>query len=69
MLGEISSVSRSTPVMELSVLMSDRALAPAARAARAGGTISVTFGVSLTITGMRATSVTQPVMRSQYSGT
>jgi hypothetical protein len=29
----------------------------------------VIFGVSFTITGMRATSITQRVIRSQYSGT
>jgi hypothetical protein len=69
MLGEISSVSRSTPVIELSVLINDNAFAPAATAARAGLTIFVMLGVSLTITGIRACSMTQRVICSQYSGT
>lgn len=69
MLGEISSVSRSTPVIEFRVLINEIAFAPAATAARAGLTMLVMLGVSLTITGMRAASMTQRVIRSQYSGT
>ena len=53
MLGVSSSVSRSTPTMELMVLISESALAPAAAAARAGSTMLVMLGVSFTITGMR----------------
>ncbi len=41
----------------------------AATAARAGITISVMLGVSLTITGILAASITQRVICSQYSGT
>ena len=55
--------------MELMVLISETASAPPARAARAGGTMSVTLGVSLTMTGMEAASVTHPVIMVQYSGT
>ena len=51
------------------MLIKEIAVAPAATAARAGPTMLVTLGVSLTITGMRATSITQRVICSQYSGT
>src|SRR6267378_3321118 len=53
-----SKVDRSTPTIELIVLMSDSASAPPLTAARAMYVISVTFGVSLTITGIVATSFT-----------
>ena len=69
MLGVISSVFRSTLMMELIVLINDTAFARAATAARAGITISEMLGVSFTITGIFATSMTQPVICSQYSGT
>ena len=69
MFGVISSVFRSTPIIEFSVLISEIALALAATAARAGITMSEMFGVSFTITGIFATCITQPVICSQYSGT
>jgi hypothetical protein len=56
-------------VIELIVLINESAFAPAATAARAGLTIFVMLGVSLTITGMWAASMTQRVIFSQYSGT
>src|SRR5437764_15413491 len=60
--GRGVNVSRSTPVIELIVLMSETASAPPFLAARAGYTTSVMFGVSFTITGVFATSLTQPVI-------
>ncbi len=50
--GRDLKVSRSTPTIELMVLISERASAPAATAARAGLTMFVMFGVSLTMMGM-----------------
>src|SRR5437763_6039559 len=60
--GRGVKVSRSTPVLELMVLMSETASAPPFLAARAGYTTSVTLGVSLTITGVLATSLTHDVI-------
>src|SRR5438034_97222 len=51
-------VSRSTPMIELIVLMSERASAPPRTAARPGGVMLVTFGVSLTITARREQTLT-----------
>ena len=62
-------VSRSTPVTELMVLMSETASAPPFLAARAGARMLVTFGVSLTKTGMRVCCLHQRVTISMYSGT
>src|SRR5665213_2659540 len=45
--------SRSTPISELIVLISETASAPPALAARAGARMPVTLGVSLTMTRMR----------------
>ena len=55
--------------MELMVLIAESASAPPRLAARAGMRMSEIFGVSLTITGVRAFSFTQPVICWQYSGT
>jgi hypothetical protein len=63
------SVSRSTPITELIVLMSETASAPPRTAARPGGVMLVTFGVSLTITGKRVASFTHSVTMQVYSGT
>ena len=49
--------------MEFSVLIAESPSAPPFRAARAMARMSVTFGVSFTSTGVRATSFTQPVIR------
>src|ERR1035441_9959312 len=68
-LGRGVSVSRSMPVMELMVLMAERASAPPERAARAARRMSVILGVSFTITGVRATSLTHCVIMQVYSGT
>ena len=57
-MGRGSKVSRSMPVMELMVLMAESASAPARLAARAGRRMSEMLGVSLTITGVRAFSLT-----------
>lgn len=54
---------------ELMVLMSERAWAPPARAAWAGSTMWVMFGVSFTMTGSRVTLVTQWVFSWHISGT
>src|SRR3989442_7587438 len=54
-----SNVVRSTPTIEVIVFIRDRASAPALTAARAIYVVSVTFGVSFTITGNVATSFTQ----------
>ena len=62
-------MSRSIEVIELMVLISDTASAPPFLAARAGYTTSVTLGVSLTITGVLATSFTHCVIWHAYSGT
>ena len=51
-------VSRSIPVMDSTVFIADRASAPFLFAAFPIDIISVTFGVSLTITGTSATSLT-----------
>src|ERR1700761_8691698 len=56
-------------VMELMVLMAESASAPARLAARAGMRMSEMLGVSLTITGVRAASLTHSVICWQYSGT
>jgi hypothetical protein len=61
--------SRSTCVIELSVLISDTASAPPRNAARAGLRISVMFGVSLTMQGRRECCFTQRATISMYSGT
>ena len=57
------------PVMELMVLMAERASAPPFRAARATVRMSVTFGVSFTMTGVRAASFAHSVIMHEYSGT
>ncbi len=54
--------SRSTPMRLLIVLMSETPSAPPSRAARAASTMSPVFGVNLTRTGVRATSLTQRVI-------
>ena len=61
--------SRSIPMIELIVLMSDTASAPPFFAARAGWRMSVMLGVSLTITGMRVCALHQRATISTYSGT
>ena len=62
-------ISRSTLVIELTVLMSDTASAPPSLAARAGARILVMLGVSLTITGIRVCALHQRATISIYSGT
>ena len=57
------------PVMELMVLMAESASAPPRLAARATARMSVMLGVSLTRTGVRATSFTHSVIMQAYSGT
>jgi hypothetical protein len=54
--------------MLLMVLIIEMAFAPARLAARAGLVMSVMFGVSLTMTGISAASMTQPTMASITSG-
>ena len=54
--------------MLLIVLMSEMALAPPRFAARAAAVMSVMLGVSFAITGMVATSMTQPIIVSATSG-
>ena len=54
--------------MLLIVLMSEMALAPPRFAARAAAVMSVMLGVSFAITGMVATSMTQPTIVSATSG-
>src|ERR1035437_6846273 len=66
--GSGTNVSRFTLVIELMVLMSEMALAPARFAARATAVTSVMLGVSLTMTGMVAASMTQPVIFSATAG-
>ena len=61
--------SRSSPMIELTVLISETASAPPFLAACAGRRMSVMFGVSLTITGMRVFALHQRVTISIYSGT
>ena len=61
--------SRSTETIDMMVLMSDTASAPPRWAARAGWRMSVTFGVSLTMTGIRECCLHQRVTISTYSGT
>src|SRR5437879_13556871 len=67
--GRGTHVSRSTPTRLLMVLMSETASAPAALTVAAMCAMSVTFGVSFTMTGTFATSFTHEVMRPAYSGT
>src|SRR5215471_9108941 len=67
--GRGAYVSRSTPTRLLKVLTRETASAPPAWAARAMWAMSVTLGVSFTITGVRATSFTQDVIMVEYSGT
>ncbi len=67
--GTGAQVSRLTPISELTVLISAIPSAPPARAARAGGRMSVTLGVSLTSTGSSAVSITHSVIIRTYSGT
>ena len=55
-------------MIELIVLMSESASAPPPTAARPMAVTSATFGVSLTITGTVATSLTQPVIISGILG-
>src|SRR3982751_2646373 len=62
-------VSISTPITELIVLINETASALPFCAARPGGTIFVTFGVSFTITGKLDTSLTHSVTMQVYSGT
>ena len=54
--------------MLLMVLMSEMALLPARFAARAASVTSVMFGVSLVMTGIFATSITQPTIVSATFG-
>ena len=56
-------------MMEATVLISDTASAPPFFAAAADARISVMFGVSLTITGIRVCALAQRVTISTYSGT
>src|SRR5437763_10919175 len=65
-LGRGVNVSRSMPVMELMVLMAESASAWPRLAARAAARMSVILGVSFTITGVRATSLTHPVIMQAY---
>ncbi len=60
--GRGSRVFRSIPVIELMVLMAERPSAPARFAARAAMRMSVIFGVSPTITGVAALSLTHSVI-------
>ena len=69
MFGEGAIASRSIPMIELIVLISETASAPPFNAARAGKRMSVMFGVSLTITGMRVCCLHQRATISIYSGT
>ena len=63
------NVSRSTPISELIVLIRLTASAPPFSAASAMRVISVTLGVSFTITGVFAASFAHDVIISVYSGT
>ena len=56
-------------MIELMVLMSETASAPPRFAAAAGARMSVTLGVSLTITGSRLCCLHHAVTISMYSGT
>ena len=56
-------------MIELTVLIRLTASAPPAFAARAGFRMSVMFGVSLTITGIRVCALHQRATISMYSGT
>ena len=67
--GSGANRSRSTDVIELMVFIRLTASAPPRIAASAGWRMSVMFGVSLTITGMRVAALTQRVTISIYSGT
>ena len=69
MVGVGAIRSRSTEVIELMVLIRLTASVPPFFAARAGLRISVTFGVSLVITGMREYCLHQRTTISTYSGT
>ena len=53
--------SRSTPVIACTVLISETPSAPPRFAAAAGARMSVTFGVSFTITGIRVCCLHQRV--------
>ena len=68
-LGEIDMESRSMPMIELMVLISDTASAPPFFAARAGSRMSEMFGVSFTMTGIFEYCLHQRVTISTYSGT
>ena len=65
----IAIASRSMPMIELIVLISETASAPPSLAAFAGRRMSVMLGVSLTMTGMRVCALHQRVTISIYSGT
>src|SRR5665811_1111192 len=67
--GRGTRLSRSTPVIELIVLMRLTASAPPSFAALAASLMSVMFGVSFTKTGMVADAFAHPVMSQVYSGT
>ena len=67
--GTGDMVSRSTPMTELTVLMSEMPSAPPRRAASAGARMFVTLGVSFTTTGIRVCFLHQRVTISMYSGT
>ncbi|MCY1379961.1 hypothetical protein D9M69_677310 [compost metagenome] len=67
--GTGDMLSRSTDTMELIVLISDTASVPLAFAPRAGLRISVMFGVSLVITGMRLYCLHHFTTMPTYSGT
>src|SRR6266481_5698284 len=66
--GSGTRLSRLTCVMLLMVLMREIESAPPFRAARAAYTTSVMFGVSLTITGIVAASMTQLTIFSVTAG-
>src|SRR5436309_3128296 len=60
--GRGAKVSRSTPVIELIVLINETASAPPFWAARAAQVTSVMLGVSFTITGVFAACFTHSVI-------
>ena len=68
-MGRGANVSRSTPISELIVFIRLTASAPPRSAAKAIRVMSVTLGVSLTMTGVLAASFTHDVIISVYSGT
>src|SRR5882724_477028 len=67
--GLIARVAGSTPMIELIVLIRLTASAPPFLAASAGGLMSVTLGVSFTITGSLLCALHHAVTISMYSGT